>query len=53
MRYDSDIHAVLNIFSPSLVTNRKILITSMNYLAALAYPAVAPLKFKFVGFPSV
>ena len=45
--YDSNI--VLNIVIPSLMTSCKILAT--NFI--ISYPAVAPLKFKFLGLPTV
>ena len=46
---------VLNIVIPPLVASCKILIISVNFLEALAAidSAVAPLKFQFLGFPTV
>jgi len=53
-------HVVLNIVTHPLVASYKILIISVNFLAALAArkgvisdSAVAPLKFQYLGFPTV
>jgi len=56
----SGIHVVLNIVTHPLVASYKILIIRVNFLAALAAKkgvisdsAVAPLKFQYLGFPTV